>query len=303
MNIKDCVDFINFWIRKERGAFYTIEESVNVIDRGQIAYFNDIIQKYSISQIVKDTLTPFKEIYEVNTLAADPQVINIPELFLQSVRTASSASVGTTINVTSTLGLTIGQVVIVNTGTGQFQPDTTITKIINSTSFQVNIAPIVTIATNATINVYNFKEYLDLLDLSIYYSGGGRDHYYSIKMTNEDELSDRLMSQLNPPTAQTPVGSMIQRRSIQLWPANNNYAAKVSYMRRPKKPVYGYSVVGGRSIVYEPINSVQLEWKDTDINFILLKGLASIGINLSDQEVSQFAEMKSQENYQGVNHL
>jgi hypothetical protein len=303
MNIKDCVDFINFWIRKERGAFYTIEESVNVIDRGQIAYYNDIIQKYAISQIVKDTLTPFKEIYEVNTLAADPQVINIPELFLQSVRTASSVSVGTTINVTSTLGLTIGQVVIVNTGTGQFQPDTTITKIINSTSFQVNIAPIVPIATNATINVFNFKEYLDLLDLNIYYNAGGRDNYYSIKMSNEDELSDRLMSQINPPTTQMPVGSMIQRRSIQLWPANNTYAAKVSYMRRPKKPVYGYSVVGGRNIVYEPINSVQLEWKDTDINFILLKGLASIGINLSDQEVSQFAEMKSQENYQGVNHL
>lgn len=303
MNIKECVDFINFWIRKERGAFYTIEESVNVIDRGQIAYFNDIIQKYSISQIVKDTLSPFKEIYEATTFAADPQIINIPELFLQSVRTASSSSVGTTINVTSTLGLAIGQVVIVNTGAGQFQPDTTITKIINSNSFEVNIEPIIPIATNDTISVYNYKEYLDLLDLSIYYSGGGRDHYYSIKMTNEDELSDRLMSQINPPTNETPVGSMIQRRSIRLWPANNNYQVKVSYMRRPKKPVYGYSIIGGRNIVYEPINSVQLEWKDTDINFILLKGLASIGINLSDQEVSQFAEIKSQENYQGVNHL
>jgi len=43
MNIKESVDFINFWIRKARGAFYTIEESVEVIDRGQLAYYNDII--------------------------------------------------------------------------------------------------------------------------------------------------------------------------------------------------------------------------------------------------------------------
>jgi hypothetical protein len=74
-------------------------------------------------------------------------------------------------------------------------------------------------------------------------------------------------------------------------------------MRRPKKPVYGYNVVGGRNIVYDPINSVQLEWRDTDINMILVKALLSVGINLSDAEVSQFAEMKSQQNYQGVNHI
>lgn len=36
---------------------------------------------------------------------------------------------------------------------------------------------------------------------------------------------------------------------------------------------------------------------------ILLKALESIGINMSDQEVSNFAELKNQQNYQGVNHL
>lgn len=303
MNIKECVDFINFWIRKERGSFLTIEESISVIDRGQIAYYNDIIPKYAVSQIVKDTLMPFKEKYDFNTAAADPQLITIPELFISSVRTASSASVGTTINVTSTLGLTIGQVVIVSTGTGLFQPDTIITKIINATSFEVSISPIIPIASGATITTYLYKEYLDLLDVTIKYTANSRDTYYSVKMTNEDELADKLNSQINPPIITAPVGIMYQRRSIQLFPANSIYSGFVHYMRRPKKPVYGYSVIGGRSIVYDPSQSVQLEWKDSDINFILLKALSSIGINLSDQEVSQFAEMKSQENYQGVNHL
>jgi hypothetical protein len=303
MNIKDCVDFINFWIRKERGSFLTIEESVSVINRGQIAYYNDLIPKYAVSQIIKDTLMPFKEKYDFNTSASDPQLVTIPELFQSSVRTASAVSVGTTINVTSTLGLTIGQVVIVTTGVGLFQPDTTITKIINATSFEVNIAPITPIAIGATITTFIYKEYLDLLDITIQYTANSRDTYYSVKMTNEDELADKLNSQINPPTANLPVGIMYQRRSIQLFPSNIVYTGFVHYMRRPVKPVYGYSVVGGRVIVYDPASSVQLEWKDTDINFILLKALSSIGINLSDQEASQFAEMKSQENYQGVNHL
>ena len=303
MNIKECVDFINFWIRKARGAFYTIEESVEVIDRGQIAYYNDIIQKYAVSQIIKDTLSPFKATYNFNTIAADPQLITIPELFLRSTITANASSVGVVVNVANTVGLVIGDVVVVATGAGLFQPDTTITKIINATSFEINIVPITTITTGNTIRIYQSKPYLDLLDLEIQFTSNGHSVHYPIKMINEDERGDRLNSQIDPPLATAPVGEMIERRTIKLTPANTVYVGTATYMRRPKKPVYGYSIVGGRSIVYDPSSSVQLEWRDTDINAILLKALASIGINLSDQEVSQFAQAKTQENYQGVNHL
>jgi hypothetical protein len=96
---------------------------------------------------------------------------------------------------------------------------------------------------------------------------------------------------------------MTQLRKIQLYPKTNNYTGTVSYMRKPIKPVYGYTVVGGRTIEYDPATSTQLEWRESDVNMVLLKALSSIGINLSDAEVSQFAEVKSQQNYQGVNHL
>jgi len=303
MNIKDCVDYINFWIRKERGSFLTIEESVAVIDLGQIAYYNDIIPKYATSQIVKDCLTPFRTTYNFNSAASDPQLVSIPNTFLVSVITANAASSGTTINVSSTNGLVIGRIVIVNTGVGLFQPDTVITKIISSTSFEVSIAPITTIQSGATISVFDSRVYLDMLDMEIVFNQNGRDTYYPIKMTNEDERSNKLNSQIDPPLPTAPLGEIVAPRTIRLYPANNNYIGSVSYMRRPKKPVYGYSIVGGRNIVYDPINSVQLEWRDTDINMILIKALLSVGINLSDAEVSQFAEMKSQQNYQGVNHI
>ena len=76
-------------------------------------------------------------------------------------------------------------------------------------------------------------------------------------------------------------------------------------MRKPIKPVYATipQPPGSRLIVYDPTASVQLEWRDNDITTILLKALASIGINMSDQEISNFAELKNQQNYQGVNHL
>jgi len=303
MNIKDCVDYINFWIRKERGSFLTIEESVAVLDLGQIAYYNDIFPKYATSQIIKDCLTPFKTRYVFNSAATDPQLVSIPNTFLVSTKTANAASSGITINVSSTTGLVIGQIVVVSSGTGLFQPDTTITKITSSTSFEVSIAPITTIQSGASIRVFESRIYLDMLDMEIEFTQNGRETYYSVKMTNEDERSNKLNSQIDPPLPTSPLGEIVAPRTIRLYPANNNYIGSVSYMRRPKKPVYGYSIVGGRNIVYDPINSVQLEWRDTDINMILIKALLSVGINLSDAEVSQFAEMKSQQNYQGVNHL
>jgi hypothetical protein len=246
MNIKEAVDYLNFWIKKDRGSFFTIEESVNVIDLSQIAYFNDIIPRYATSQIIKDTLQPFKTTYSFN--------------------------VGDTPN---------GLIVI------------------------------------------DDPNYLDLLDCTINFNADGRTLYYSIKMSNEDELGDRLNSQINPPLVTAPIAQMFTERTsnnpgnppspalpynanviynIQLYPKVNQYTGFLNYMRRPLKPVYAYNVVG-RDIQYLPQQSIQLEWRTTDINAILLKALSSLGINLGDQEVMQFAELKSQENYQGVNHL
>lgn len=261
MNIKEAVDYLNFWIKKERGSFFTIEESVNIIDLAQIAYFNDIMPRYATSQIIKDALQPFKKTYSF-----DPT-------------------------------LTVNGVIYIG-------------YILDSQG-----------------NVLNWldPDYLDLLDCTITYQVGGRDVYFSIKMSNEDELADRLNSQINPPTIQAPVAQMFTELTytgqgfipspfnnvpynsnvsynIQLYPKVDQYTGTINYMRRPLKPVYAYNI-NGRSIQYLPERSIQLEWRTTDVNAILLKALSSLGINLSDQEVMQFAELKSQENYQGVNHL
>lgn len=223
MTIAQCVDFLNFWIRKERGAFYTIDELMLLMDRGQMAYYNDIVPKYATSQIIKDCLSPFRVKVSFDHNSTNDGLIGLG---------------------------------------GNFQ---------------------------------------DLLDITIQFDENGRTIYYPVKMTNEDEIGDRLNSQIDPPTIQAPVGEVVGLGQFQFYPAVDEYTGTVRYLRRPNPPTCTYDVIGGR--VIEITGGDPLEWRDIDIDAILLKSLSSIGINLSDQEVSQFAEMKSQENYQGVNHL
>lgn len=306
MNIKECVDFINFWIRKERGAFYTIEESIELIDRGQVAYYNDLIPKYATSQIIKDSLSPFRAKYTFSPSNIINGVITIPNYtFRTGIIGLTTTSLGFNKSITSVME--DNDNITVESLGNNFSNliDTVIDD--REIGFSNFIDPYVTVTPNYQLgNVFINKydddggtNYLDLLDISVRISNS----YYTVKMVNEDELSNRLNSQIDPVSLSNPVGEVIQLRKIQLYPKANNYVGTVSYMRKPIKPVYGYSVVGGRTIVYDPATSTQLEWRESDVNMVLLKALSSIGINLSDAEVSQFAEVKSQQNYQGVNHL
>lgn len=145
-------------------------------------------------------------------------------------------------------------------------------------------------------------DYLDLLGIKIYFLISNRTVYAPIKLINEDEDATRLNSQVDPVTATSPIGEQIGLRSFRLYPAAV-YNGNVTYLRRPVKPVYGYSVISGRVINYDPNTSTQLEWRETEHIPLLLKGLQSLGINLSDAEVQNFAQIKSMQNWEGVNRL
>jgi hypothetical protein len=60
--------------------------------------------------------------------------------------------------------------------------------------------------------------------------------------------------------------------------------------------------VSGRVVVYNANTSTQLEWGQEWVTPILLKALSSIGINLRDAEVQQYAEMKNQNNFLNQNN-
>jgi len=144
--------------------------------------------------------------------------------------------------------------------------------------------------------------YLDLLDLQIYFQISNRTIYYPVAMINEDARAERLNSQIEPPTITSPIGEQTAPRTFRLYPVGA-YNGNVTYLRRPIKPVFGYSVISGRVIVYDPNTSTQLEWSDPYISSVILKSLEAAGINLRAEDISAFSAAKTAQNYQNVNRL
>jgi hypothetical protein len=116
-----------------------------------------------------------------------------------------------------------------------------------------------------------------------------------VPILNEDEKVARDNSQIYPPSLMDPYGVIMQNWDVQLYPAVPQ-AGVLYYLGRPPAPFYAYTVVSGRVIVYDPVNSVQLAWADKDYASILVKALSVVGITMREQDVIQYAEMKSQQN-------
>lgn len=227
MDLQESFDFLNFWINKYTGNFYTIPELELLTDAGQMSQYEDIQPNYATSQRIKDALAPFIANYD-------------------------------------------------------FVPADTI---------------------SGYIVIPSNSNYLNLLNVQIEYTISGRTSYAGVKMFNPDERASILNSQTNPVTITNPAGEMRTPRLIKLYPQNVGYTGTVDYLRRPVKPVFSYTIISGRTIVYDAAASTQLEWPQNWIIPLLIKSLESIGINLSDNEISQWSEMKAQQNFQSVNML
>ena len=226
MTLKESFDFLNFWINKNLGAYYTIIELETLVDRCQMSLYSDLQPKYATSERIKDALSPFRSTYEFTPLNTVSGYIVLPS---------------------------------------------------NS-------------------------NYLNLLDVQVSYAISNRTLYAPVLMINEDERAIRLNSQIDPVTITSPLGEIIAPRIIKLYPTSG-YTGTVTYLRRPVKPVYAYNVISGRVIVFNEANSTNLEWNEATLNQVLIKSLSSIGINLGEADIMQYAQLKTQENYQGVNML
>lgn len=153
------------------------------------------------------------------------------------------------------------------------------------------------------ISVPSNTGYLDLLDIQIQFDISTRIMYYPVEMVNEDERANRLNSQIDPVTVTSPIGEQIAPRFFKLYPNGVGYTGTVTFLRRPIKPVYAYTTISGRVIVYDQANSVQLEWRDSEVPEVMLKSLLIAGINLSAEDIQQISQLKTTDNFNNVNRL
>lgn len=144
--------------------------------------------------------------------------------------------------------------------------------------------------------------YLDLLDIQIYFQISNRTVYYAVPLLNEDARAERLNSQEEPVTVTSPIGEQTAPKTFRLYPASS-YNGNVTYLRRPVKPVFGYTVISGRVIVYNSGTSTQLEWRDSEIDLIIIKAVQAAGFNLRATDVQEWAQVKSTGNYQNINRI
>ena len=134
-------------------------------------------------------------------------------------------------------------------------------------------------------------DYMNLISITPEVGGVPR----SCPLVNEDEITYRRNSQIIPNTTSNPFGEIVADWNFQLYPKVQQ-SGTLSYYGRPVAPKFNYTIVSGRIIIYNQGLSTQLGWPDNEIKPLLMWTLQSIGINLSEQDIQNFGEVKTQQN-------
>ena len=140
--------------------------------------------------------------------------------------------------------------------------------------------------------------YEHLLSIFVqYYDNKNKStRYKSIKLLSEDEIAERLDSQILQPTAFDPTGEQLSPGKFKLYPkaisAGNGY-----YLRQPARPKFVYTMgVDGRTITYNSVASTQMEWNLSSMNKVLILAIGLAGVNIGDRDIVQYSEAKNQQN-------
>lgn len=113
-----------------------------------------------------------------------------------------------------------------------------------------------------------------------------------VRFLNEDEWVLAIDNQLRPVSTSAPIAKDYGR-GFKLYPVTVQLGF-CTYLRIPAVPVFGYTQAG-RTITYDPNTSTQLEWDDVYVNKIIAKALGYLGINLGEQDITEFGLLKDQQ--------
>lgn len=154
------------------------------------------------------------------------------------------------------------------------------------------------LTSNTTNGIVNLPaDYLYMTGGHIVVVESSHTKYRPLEIISEDEISWRLNSQLRPATVNKPFATIASKvagvTTIQLYPTVP-MAGSVFYLKRPTPPVFVYTQ-SGRVVTYDSVNSVQLQWPESEINEIIIRALVYLGVNADDADIVQYANVKSKE--------
>lgn len=106
---------------------------------------------------------------------------------------------------------------------------------------------------------------------------------YEGDVLEEREYLDRLNSSILTPDLEHPI-ARIKENEIEFFPSDaGNFI--LSYYRSPVKPIFNYTITGGRNIVYDPAGSVDLDVNPNSINNVITGALGYLGISLKEESL------------------
>lgn len=79
MNIVECHAFLNSYIDKYSGAYFSPEDLDRAINEGQLDLFRELLPNYALNQDVKDMLSPFKDKYVFVEADSTGGLVTVPE--------------------------------------------------------------------------------------------------------------------------------------------------------------------------------------------------------------------------------
>lgn len=130
-------------------------------------------------------------------------------------------------------------------------------------------------------------DYMDLISIL-------PDGALNCPVVNDDEIAYRKKSQAIPMSLTRPFAEEVQNWDYQLYP-NQLQTGTLTYFSIPIAPKFAYTTISGRVIIYNQAASTQLKWGDDEVQPLLIWVLRSIGINMGDKDVSEFADTLNKE--------
>lgn len=134
---------------------------------------------------------------------------------------------------------------------------------------------------NSSTGIASFPSDFELVDAMWSLYG-----IYNIRFATQDKLNSYYRSSIDP-IADNPV-FLIQQEGFHFYPESIGQV-RMSYVRTPPSIVWAYTFDGNGRPVYDPANSQQPVWSDTDIFQIIIRAAAIEGVSLQLNTVIGYA--------------
>lgn len=108
-----------------------------------------------------------------------------------------------------------------------------------------------------------------------------------VSFVQQDSLYSRLQSVIDPVTTTNPI-YLIENNQFQFYPTSLG-SALLSYVKTPPAAKYAYIIDGSGNPIFDPGNSIDPVFFDTDCWTIASRALEMVGINLQAPLIQQYA--------------